>query len=362
MFYYCYIKAYYAFFLIRVDCNKKIGIGHLMRCLTLANSLKSNRIKTIFITTKLDSFFENLIKKSGHDIFFISKYKTKISFKKDALLTKKFIESNNLQSSYLIVDNYELDIKWESLLKNSVKKIIIIDDLANRKHDCDFLIDQNFQQVKIKEKYKKLIPKNCKLLLGPKFALLRPEFRKLRETIKIRTKIRNVLVSFGGNDHSNETFKVLKATQMISNQKIKFFIVVGNLNPNKIKIKNLCQQIPNATYFEHPKNISKIMYKSDLAIGAGGTTTWERCCMGLPSIISISALNQKELTNALSKKKLIINLGNSKKLTSSDYKSAIESINPKHLQKMSKNCLKLVDGNGIKRILEILLPNIFSKV
>ena len=93
-----------------------------MRCLTLANSLKSNRIKTIFITTKLDSFFENMIKKSGHDIFFISKYKTKISFKKDALLTKKFIESNNLQSSYLIVDNYELDIKWESLLKNSVKK------------------------------------------------------------------------------------------------------------------------------------------------------------------------------------------------------------------------------------------------
>ena len=106
----------------------------------------------------------------------------------------------------------------------------------------------------------------------------------------------------------------------------------------------------NFTYYQQPKNIAKIMKKADLAIGAGGIITWERCCLGLPSIVAIVSKNQEDATNAVSKKGCLINLGRVEQLTSEDYLNAIRNLNSRKLIRMHKKCLELVDGKGTERV------------
>jgi UDP-2,4-diacetamido-2,4,6-trideoxy-beta-L-altropyranose hydrolase len=235
---------------------------------------------------------------------------------------------------------------WETWLKLVVDKIIVIDDFLNRSHNCDLFIDQNLHTSK-KERNKI----NCKKLLGPKYALLRKEFVKSRKIVKERSgKINRILVSFGGSDEKNQTLKVLKAIKKLAEEKINVDVIVGEPNKNKTKIKRICAGMKNSTYYQQPKNMAKIMNKADLAIGAGGIITWERCCLGLPSVVSIVSKNQEDVINAISKKGCLINLGRAERLTSEDYLSAIRNLNPKKLIRMQKKCMGLVDGKGTKRV------------
>lgn len=143
----------------------------------------------------------------------------------------------------LVIDSYAIDIKWESILRLHVKKIMVIDDLANRKHDCDILLDQN-EYLNKDKRYEGLVPQNCKLLLGARYAILREEFYKAREKMRLRDgKIKNILVFFGGSDLSNETIKALEAIVLLQRQDIRVNVIVGQSNPNKEAIENFCKKI-----------------------------------------------------------------------------------------------------------------------
>ena len=334
---------------VRVDSGTMMGTGHVMRCLTLAKQLRKMKFKIEFITKKLDGNISGLINKNGFKIHYIEKtITTKKSQNKDSKKTIDIIKKNSRISPILIVDHYKLDFRWEKKLKNYVKKIIVIDDLADRKHDCDLLIDQNFYD-KLDRRYDKLVQKKTVKLLGPKYAMLRNEFLSFRKKVKARRKFEKLLISFGGTDPTNETNKVLNSIKILKNNKIKKInVVIGDTNKNKIK--DLCSSIPKVIVYHNIDNIAELMHKSDFAIGAGGSTIWERACLGLPTYVSTVATHQEESTDALARKKCLINLGKAKLISKKKYAEILDDINRKELNKVSQNSLKIVDGKGTIRV------------
>ena len=338
---------------IRVDSSTKIGYGHLIRCISLADTLKKS-FEIKFICTNLNG---NLISQINNFLFKVFRFNVKsqtIKIKNDAEKTISIIKKHGNKKSMLILDSYILSKEWENHVKPYVEKLIVIDDEPNRSHNCDLLIDQNLHN-RHKGSYTGLIPAQSKKLLGPKFAMIRKEFKTLRNSVKIRTyPIENILVSFGGTDTDNQSTKILNLFHEIDSN-FHIDVVVGKGNTHRKNIKNLCSKNKNFSYYEQIDYIGKLMLKADLAIGSSGSTAWERCCLGLPSIISISANNQKNIAIELSEKKCLINLGSVKKLKALDYKLSIDKISKQQLENMSKNSFRLVDGDGTKRILKQIL-------
>ncbi len=320
-----------------------------MRCFALAEVIKNLNFNVYFISKEIKGNIIKNIENDGYKVFTLDSKAIKSPkqrWKIDAAKTTKIIQRFKNEKNLLLVDNYELSKMWETSVKPVVDKIIVIDDFSNRSHNCNLFIDQNLH-TNTKERNKKN-PKNCKKLLGPKYAMLRKEFVEGRRTVKrISGKINRILISFGGSDEKNQTLKVIKK---IVDEKINVDVIVGEPNKNKTKIKKICSRMENFTYYQQPKNIAKIMKKADLAIGAGGIITWERCCLGLPSIVAIVSKNQEDATNAVSKKGCLINLGRVEQLTSEDYLNAIRNLNSRKLIRMHKKCLELVDGKGTERV------------
>lgn len=290
----------------RVDASTQIGSGHVMRCLTLAQKLKKEKQADVyFVMRLLEGNLINLVKGKGftvltlpekpvnNDLQGYTKWLT-VTQKQDAEDTKAVIsELSNID--LFVIDSYAIDYIWENELRPYVKQIMVIDDLANRKHNCDILLDQNFYLDKEK-RYKKLVPENCQLYLGPKFALLRDEFYKVKANLRKRNgNIKNILVFFGGSDLTNETEKAIKAIELLNKPDITVNVVVGNGNKNKEKLKKLCEQNPQLKFYCQVDNMAELMNEADLAIGAGGTTIWERYFMELPSIVISIADNQTKI-------------------------------------------------------------------
>ena len=330
----------------RVDSSFELGFGHLNRCLIFAKIFQKKKIKVHFICKNLKGNLTSEIKAKGFNIHLIKNLKNSIHY--DYQNTRKILKKYEGDISYLVIDNYDWSKKYEKKLRTIVKKIMIIDDLANREHDCDLILDQNFY-VDFKHRYDKLVPKNCQKLLGPRFVLLRKEFLTSRRKMKI-SRLKKIFISFGGQDTSNETIKVLRA---IKNSKLEYEtinFVIRKSNKNLKRLKILSKEMNGIKIFTVVNKISKIMENSDLSIGAGGSMTWERAYLGIPTIVSIISKNQLEITNTMEKKGCIYNMGWARDVTISDYEKIFQKIKIKDLNTMSGKNKKLVDGRGISRI------------
>ncbi|WP_180320625.1 UDP-2,4-diacetamido-2,4,6-trideoxy-beta-L-altropyranose hydrolase [Alkalihalobacterium alkalinitrilicum] len=342
---------------IRVDASIEIGTGHVMRCLTLANELTRKEAKVYFICRQLSRNLCKYIQKKGFNVFSlpapqkgkrleVDPYVTHshwlgVNWRTDAKQTKKILVNQKVVD-WLIIDHYAIDKKWEEEFRPYVKKIMVIDDLADRAHDCDILLDQNLY-VNMESRYEGLLPESCIKLLGPKYALLRPEFQKVRKQLKTRDgKVRRILIFFGGTDPSNETMKALEAIKLLNRNDIIVDIVVGSPNPNKEQVKQIAYQMPNVYYYCQIDNIAELMAQADLAIGAGGSTTWERCFLGLPTITIITAFNQVEVITAAETKGIVINLGKAIEIQSKDIAIKLEELirEPSIIKKLSKHSLE----------------------
>ena len=273
-----------------------------------------------------------------------------ISTNNDSDIIKNIVTTNSVNKNFLLIDHYNVDSNFESSLKNTFEKIFVIDDLANRKHDCDLLIDQNYYRD-LNQRYEKLIQNDTITLLGPKYAIIRPEFRKInKKAIKKNSQIKKILVSFGGSDPTNECKKVLDALCSIENSKFEIIVAAGIYNHKFEQLKKLYEKYSNIKIYRHVDDLSRLMLNSDLFIGAGGTTTWERFYMGLPSIVTIISDDQKESIEFLSDMGHVINLGLAKNVTSKTYVQTLQKPNSDLIYNMSLHNQKLVDGNGSNRI------------
>lgn len=328
----------------RVDSSSIIGSGHLMRCLVLANKIRKKiKCNILFIMNDLDNNLSSLVEKENFEIFkFQLKESNWTQLKEANLIIDKF---ELKYFDIIFVDNYTLDFNWEILIKKITKKIFVIDDLANRKHICDYLLDQNLSESS-EDKYKSFIPNETIKFLGPKFALLRDEFINLGNNVKIKNNgLKNLLISFGGTDPTYETLKVIHAISNLHSKFNSIDIVVGMGNLAISQIIDETKNIKNITIHVQISNMSELMIKADLCIGSGGTTSWERCFLALPAFIIMVADNQLELTQTLEKKGAILNLGKYNEVSPNIIQSKLNEIfeNSNILEEMSINCQRVLN-------------------
>ena len=294
----------------RVDSSIILGSGHLMRCLTLAGRLRKEKHAEIhFISRDLEGNLHDKIKDAGFILHALPRHAPverlegyaawlTVSQEADAAETKAILQLIGLVDR-LVVDNYALDETWERQMRPFAREIFVIDDLADRKHECDVLLDQNFYLDK-ESRYIGLVPETCKLLLGPKHALLREEFYEARKHLRKRDgRIQRILVFYGGSDLTNETMKALHALCAFHEMQrgVAVDVIVGAGNPRREEIRAFCNAPSREwmTYYCQVDNMAEFMVRADLMLGAGGSTTWERCFLELPSIVTSVAENQRRI-------------------------------------------------------------------
>ena len=333
----------------RVDTRHLSGGGHFYRCLNLAKSLKNKN--TSFIIDNTSPYFKEILTSNKFKYFELKKNKSNLVYEKyDSHKTAEILKKNK-KFDLLVVDNYSLGKKWEIPIKNLVKKTLVIDDL-NRSHECDFFLNQNLPIYKKKE-YK--IPLNCKKLLGPKYCILNPIYKKFKKRRKKEHKIKNIILFMGITDSAKLTFKVLNAFLDKDLLKYNLTIIVGNNNKDFLKIKKL-SKIRNKTKVHYKVgNLAKLIQKSDLGISSGSSVIWEYLYFAIPNLI-LSHSNKQFINSIFLEKKKYSQIIGSKninlnKLTENIKKkiSIIKKI------KLTHNKKSLVDGKGISRIKKIVL-------
>ncbi|MEW5919764.1 MAG: UDP-2,4-diacetamido-2,4,6-trideoxy-beta-L-altropyranose hydrolase [Bacillota bacterium] len=329
-----------------------------MRCLTLAEELRQNGAVVFFICRELPGHLCSHLEDKHFSVLRLYTYDVReshaswlgVSWQQDAeevsqILRQEFLKKKR-RIDWLVVDHYALDRRWEEKMRPFVDKIMVIDDLADRSHDCDLLLDQNLYE-NMESRYDGLVPENCRKLLGPQYALLRPEFIKARANLRKRDgTVKCILVFLGGADPTNETAKALEAIQLLERPDIAVDVVVGLSNPHREQIKEICSTMPNTSYHCQVDNVAELMAQADLAIGAGGIATWERCCLGLPSITMITAENQERITSAVALHQAILNLGNNKNVGSEDIFEALNILltEKNMLLAMTNAALSIISG------------------
>ena len=346
----------------RVDSSTQIGTGHAMRCLTLAKELKKN-FNVQFICRDREGCLIGKIQSEGFKTYVLPKVDEKSFFSNLGWLgTTEEIDASEsarilkkIKPDWLIIDHYGIGKNWHKSLSQFAKKILVIDDLANRQYQCDILLDQNFYNDSNK-RYNNLVSHNCMLLLGPKYALLREEFKN-RSFQSFKSDINQIMIYFGGSDLRNNTLKALQGIQLSQIQDVKVNVITNPGSPYLNKIKKFSSKYNNIICFDFVDNMAEMMENSDLYIGSAGTTTWERCCMGLPSIVIGVAENQMEPMEAMKKAEMTFFLGSDKSVTNSQISDLLNTIfnDTSVLKKMRKKNLKLVDGLGASRCVSAML-------
>lgn len=261
-------------------------------------------------------------------------------------------------SDWLIVDHYGLSKNWESSLRRHTRNLLVIDDIPDRSHDCNLLLDPNFSLDRPSH-IARQVSSDCRNLLGPRFALLNPAFADRRRNIRpCADRLPRVLVFFGGIDDANVTGMTIDALTGNNLARLEVDVVVGLNNIHRDSIRRQCVARPNTTMHGHVPHLAELMANAGLAIGAGGGTTWERMCMGLPSVVIGIAPNQYPACEALAACGLVKYLGPARGLDSQAIEAAISDAlaDSGGLSSMAVRGSILVDGKGALRVAESLSP------
>ena len=307
----------------RADASLQIGTGHVMRCLTLADALAAKGADCQFICRAHEGNLIEFIRSKGyltHALPAVSHggshaSASHVEASSHDLAHSHWLGATQAQDAevcstllsakrpdWLIVDHYALDTVWEAALAPYYHHLMVIDDLADRKHICDVLLDQTFGREAAD--YRPLVPAGSRLLCGSQYALLRPEFAAIRPYSLQRRAgpfMRELLVTMGGVDKDNATGQVLQALRTCSlPEDCRITVVMGATAPWLGEVRNLAQEMPWPTrVLVGVSDMAQLMADSDLAIGAAGATSWERCCLGLPTIMLVLAANQLKVARGL---------------------------------------------------------------
>lgn len=356
--------------IFRTDASIHIGTGHVMRCLTLANALRKHGATCEFVCRAHTGNLIDHIESQGFKVHALSVTEQGmhdnskpddyaawlgVPWQQDAEQTLADIQHK--KADWLIVDHYGLDAHWERALAATTDRIMVIDDLADRPHYCDLLLDQNMPSDELSERYKSLVPSNCKLLLGPKYAILKPEYPLLSKALPERDgSIYRALVFVGGSDPYHLTELYLSA---LSDEEFKHLfidVVVGHNHPSIKTIEELVIQRGRARLYKNLPSLAALMIRADLMLGAGGSTNWERMCLGLNAIVVSVAKNQDEVNEHLNNINAINFLGNVSSLSINKVKTAIRKAicNESGNAAQSKLMRKLVLGEGCSLLVKLI--------
>ena len=355
--------------LVRVDSSYQIGSGHVVRCLTLAKELREKGARVRFVSRPHEGNVLDLVKEQLFELHLLDidggtneeplMYGDWLggSQNRDAELCENIIKKH-FQSSpdWIIVDHYSLSSLWERRLGDG-SRIFVCDDLADRVHDCDLLLDSTHGRPKTD--YAGLVPHDCQILAGSSYAILRDEFDVDAQSIlSIRKKsigreIKRILVMMGGTDHTNISMRVLRSLNEL-NISATVTVVLGKTAPYIDEVREFCSSTVGYELIVGTNEVSKIMMDHDICIGAAGTSSWERCALGLPSALVVFAENQRLIAANLEGSGAIRYLP-----TDFDKEELQETIRlifeEDTYLKMVSNCLSICDGRGVSRICRELM-------
>jgi UDP-2,4-diacetamido-2,4,6-trideoxy-beta-L-altropyranose hydrolase len=364
----------------RTDASLQIGTGHVMRCLTLADALAAKGAECQFICRSHEGNLTDLICSKGyvvHALPIIYDIDEDLIVRSLNQLAADSVHSNWLGATqeqdvnacasiltryrpdWLVVDHYALDAWWERALVPHYRKLMVIDDLADRPHACDLLLDQTFGRELAD--YRPLVPADCHLLCGSQYALLRPEFAALRQYSLQRREhpaLRELLITMGGVDKENATGQVLQA---LRNCRLpahcRITVVMGATAPWLGEVCTQAKDMPWPTrVLVGVRDMAQLMADSDMAIGAAGATSWERCCLGLPTAMMVLAENQRYAARLLEQSNAVRMLA-----LSADFHERlaglINEINTSGtcLSQLRKSGSKVTDGKGCEHVADWLM-------
>ncbi len=355
-----------------------------MRCLSLATILHERGAQVIFICRDLDSNLNHLILNdflllvlpsacldnhyptlTGRDYYNSLLGVSQIDDASDTINALQ--ESGIDYINWIIVDHYSIDHEWQKVVLDSlngsnntnITRLFVVDDLADRTHIADVLLDQNYFSDGGQLRYKNLVPSHCLQLLGPYYSLLRSSYSTLRSLACPRTHINRILVSFGGADLTNCTYKVLSALSSSTFSSYHVDVVVGPQNPHLSTISKFVFAKANFHLHHAPHNLAWLVSRADIAIGACGTSIWERSCLMLPSIVITTTVDQYEIALALHRDSYIILLGRDQDVSEEDIRIFLTD-NLKTILSKYSSC-ELTDGYGSSRVASLLVSPSFYK-
>ncbi len=318
----------------RVDASLVIGTGHFSRCLVLADAFAKQKCQI--------TFFMNLV----DDLKILHKYLIKnLSIPLAQWTWQQDAQSIARQADGVydlwVVDHYQLDSQWEQAIQKLYRKLLVIDDFTKRKHQSDYLLNQN------------LLGENSKKFLGPQYALLRPEFIEQARSTQVRGQgLKNILVNFGGTYMATAMHKTLQALAVLSETLAepldKVDIILGQGCADKSRIEQIASLIKTQKVQVHTfcYDMASKMLQADLCIGAAGISSWERCMLGLPCLLISVADNQVEVAKSLNQAGAARYLGDQQEVTTQDIQQALVSIHQEELKKMSQAALHILNNQN----------------
>ncbi len=341
-----------------------------MRCKTLADVLRSRGVEVRFVCREHRGNLMRVLRDAGYTVSRLPSpgdgcealpqhddYAAWLGVEQSVDADQTIEALGDFKPDWLVVDHYGLDASWESRLRPHVRRIFAIDDLANRPHDCDLLLDQNWFGEETERRYDNLVAKGCRRLLGPLYALLQPVFSQLRKCLPPRDgTVQRALVFFGGVDSANQTTKALQALSVPDLSDIVADIVIGNANSNALEIEKLAAARPKTSLHRQLQSLAGLMARADLMLGAGGATTWERCCLGLPSIVVVAAENQRRFTAVLAEQGVQHCLGMAARVEAADWAVAVRELRkaPARARAYASAASRMTDGMGACRVATVM--------
>lgn len=311
-------------FAFRVDASSQIGGGHVMRCLTLADALRQQGATCNFYCCPQPGDRISTIADQGYAVTSVDQYEDL---------------PDDLHPDWLVTDHYQLDAAWE--MRQRATRRLVIDDLANRPHHCDLLLDQNLHRD-AEARYRSLTSPNCQLLLGPQHVLLRPAFTLLPKSAR-NGMVRHIFIYFGSNDQDNQAGRALEALAQFP--QLTAEVVLGPDHPHReaLLIKS---KIPGVVVTETCTEMATAMARADLALGVCGIAAWERCALGLPTLVCVTADNQREDAENLQRLGAVEHLGRSEEVSAKSWASALNRAlaDPARIAHMGRTAAAVVSG------------------
>ena len=349
---------------IRVNSSGEIGGGHVMRCLSLAKAFEAENHEVIFITSNLHGNINLIIEDNGYKQFILTDESKafinidKVADEKDQLKDAenviKIFQKENIDMA--LVDCYNLDYKWESIIKNKYP-LMVIEDFPSRKHQCDIFLDSTFGRDKSEYSHKISYKEG---LFGEKFIPIRGEFFKERNDgpPNISKKVRQILLTMGSVDKKNTLLRILYILEKLklSLSDIKFNVLAGSSNNNINSIINFASDSSlDLNIISNSNNVSKLISDSDMVVSAAGTTLWECFCLGAPLIAIKTASNQKSNVEICERNNLSKTCDIDNNFSENFSSTFLELINNFSLRKeLSLNAFNGVDGNGAIRVVKFI--------
>jgi UDP-2,4-diacetamido-2,4,6-trideoxy-beta-L-altropyranose hydrolase len=343
---------------IRADASFDIGTGHVMRCLTLANAMRRRGAEVLFLCREYRGHLCSQIEENGFAVSRLppvtevsgngaslnSPMELRTGWRTDADQCQSALDRAEFKPDLLVVDHYALDNRWEDALQPAARRILVIDDLADRPHNCDILVDPNLHDSPA-SRYVGLVGASTRVFVGPRYALLRPEFDRVATRAR-DSGLSRLLVFLGGADISNEALKLVHALRALAARAPRAVIVLGPINPNVEEIRRAALGLNGIRLVRTTSEMARLVAEADLGVGTCGGAAWERCLLGLPALVVVNAANQHDDARILHSLGAVRNLGDAGLTSVERWVAEISSLqdDPAALASMSRAAAAVMQG------------------